>query len=412
MPRPFSSAYLHKAACDNRGRVPSPLISNSQSDPSDLTVKQKDKLLSEVRAAYDSVLAKIFLQKLNERQAISQIISESELADLVKKAMGASFRLNLSLPFTKAPDFYQTLFLSPMPQFRVREDDLTQPLSQEFDEQYIHAADTLRASHHWKLTRNHLLIRNETGSRVLIDEVVLAAIQLAQRRIAADTELDDYLADRHRGPGQPEWQARSMDGISARPDGAETKVKSWVVFQPEVDVPKQELVTGISSHGIIDYMFGVVSAEDVQHQLNVSKICLQWSGLPSPFSAEYMPSSSGCVCEAKYFTTFAQARAQALVQGAAMVVLRGRPVTNILTDGSKWEFYCCFKNQQYLADSGEFPFVAQVSRVFYVEQDLHIILRLVTLAILRDPENFLRLAQAGDESEFSVAQTPHQIFST
>lgn len=87
---------------------------------------------------------------------------------------------------------------------------------------------------------------------------------MVQRQIGSDRNLDDWLAERHRRPGQTpvNWQSRVMKGYPAEPDGSKKKVRSWVLVLPEVEIDCQELIPGLSSHGIIDYVFAIVAAEE------------------------------------------------------------------------------------------------------------------------------------------------------
>ena len=80
---------------------------------------------------------------------------------------------------------------------------------------------------------------------------MLVAIQLAQKEIMQSEELDNKLAQRHCCPG-PQWQRCSIAG---------KQVRSWIVLQPEVTIPTQQLSPTLSAYGVIDYVFGVLPAE-------------------------------------------------------------------------------------------------------------------------------------------------------
>ncbi|KAJ7209689.1 hypothetical protein GGX14DRAFT_566182 [Mycena pura] len=367
------------------------MIPTSQSDPTNLK-KNGEKAV----AACEADLAKNLLEKFALSGEFSEV-SLNTLDTLVKETLKPS----LSRPFTEGKSFFGDLFGDPE-EFGVREDDLEATPAPALTEPWVEAAKKLQATAAWKVSQNHLVVRvtrrNEAGSRVLINAVLFAAIQMVQRQIGSDRNLDDWLAERHRRPGQMSWQSRVMKGYPAEPDGSEKKVRSWVLILPEVEIDCQELIPGLSSHGIIDYVFAIVAAEEAAHQLQVSSnTWLEWKGTRDPFSSEYLAASSGCISEAKSPISFSHSRGQALVQGAAMTVIRKRPVTNILSNGKEWEFYSVFRNTQYMPGSEKsYPFIYKVSRIFDVSVDLHIILRLLCLAILRDPDDFIEQAEGVD----------------
>ncbi|KAJ7223046.1 hypothetical protein GGX14DRAFT_387421 [Mycena pura] len=300
-------------------------------------------------------------------------------------------RSSLSRPFTDGPNFFAELFEAPeTPRFRVREDNKEAgPVRTEVTAASIQAAETLKTSDQWCLMRRHLVVVNEAGPWTLIDLIMLAAIRLAQKEITQSKELDNKLAQRHCPPGCPQWQHWLMAG---------KQVRSWIALQLEVTIPTQQLSSTLSTHGIIDYGDWqsppnrcIVS--EVQQEMALSPLCLKPAGTTMPLS---LPHSTAAVSEVKSFETFKAARLQVLVQGTAVAMIKQRPTINILTDAAQWEFYVIEKIKDTLHPTK--PFKAMVTRTFNVgvlEKDLAIVLRLLPLAILHEPHDFLRLAQEG-----------------
>ncbi|KAJ6464238.1 hypothetical protein C8R47DRAFT_70337 [Mycena vitilis] len=192
------------------------------------------------------------------QHALQRIRKDPFLAG-VEEAKWAKFSENLlgdpqlpgvreSRPFEDARPFHGELF---------EDEDRLLPLAQEpantrsppaqgsapsiFEE----AAAELRLNALWKGVENHVVMGNEIPScRIVIDLVLLAAINIAQKEINGHLQLDDKLRRHHHS------LLTTEGGIG-----------SQVVLHREVDIPPQDVLPHLSFYGVVNYAFDVVSTD-------------------------------------------------------------------------------------------------------------------------------------------------------
>ncbi|KAJ6611151.1 hypothetical protein B0H10DRAFT_2057735 [Mycena sp. CBHHK59/15] len=284
----------------------------------------------------------------------------------------------LSRPFTDGKSFYADLFEGPPAPISLREDK--NPVSPAQPHPYQEAAGALQGNPLWKGVKDHIIMANETGCRTAIDMVVLTAINLAQQDIVLDDSVDTTLSQRH-----------SLPDTKCLLDGFSNEIRSWVVLQQEVEIPDQDLKVGLTFHGVLDYILGVVSTTQVDikpHRFLGAQL------YDSAFAEQTIRKSLSSIVEAKSMYTMNQnAHGQVLVQGAALCILSKRPaVVNILTNGLDWVFYKISK----VPDAGAAgkPFKASRTRMLSVlePEELPVILRLLKTSILSSPDEFEILA--------------------
>ncbi|KAJ7353646.1 hypothetical protein DFH08DRAFT_934483 [Mycena albidolilacea] len=328
-------------------------------------------------------------------------------------------------PFTEALPFFRELCDYTDQSIDIREDDA--PL----EDKYEAVAADLEENVLWKGLRDHVVMEKEVSSRTVIDMIVLTAVGLAQQQISQQPDVDDALRLRHNPEAPPRHEQ----------DGAE--LNSWVVVRQEVDIPDQLVRSGLAFHGILDYLLAVIPARKVAHRsarwgprqgfLTGSELY----GSPAG-SVNHIRKSLAAILEAKAKVPMdsIKAMAQIAAQGAALCVFTQRPsVINTLSDGVRWRFFCVEKadevspSQRPIASSSTSgpktsssrnaapgndrrsslrsasksqprkPFKISGTRmlnIFESKRDLAIVLRLLTLSILADAEEFTRLASGID----------------
>ncbi|KAJ7277833.1 hypothetical protein C8J57DRAFT_1308077 [Mycena rebaudengoi] len=329
-------------------------------------------------------------------------------------------------PFTEALPFFRELCDHSDDQtIYIREDDA--PL----EDKYEAAATELEENVLWKGLRDHVVMEKEVSSHTVIDMIVLTAVGLAQQQISQQPDVDDALRLRHNPEAPPRHE---QDG---------TELNSWVVMRQEVDIPDQLVQNGLAFHGILDYLLAIVPARKVAHR------SARWGprqgfltgsdvyGSPAG-SVNHIRKSFTSILEAKAEAPMdsVKAMAQVAAQGAALCVLtQRRLVVNTLSDGGRWRFFCIEKadqvspSQRPIASSSTSGKKASPPRnaapgndrrsslrsssksqprklfkisgtrmlnIFESKRDLAIVLRLLTLSILADAEEFTRLAFGSD----------------
>lgn len=178
--------------------------------------------------------------------------------------------------------------------------------------------------------------------------ILLTAIRLSQRRIIQEDAVDKDLAERHSFSHRP-----------VQPQGIGKKISTWILIQPEVTVPDQDLKPQFAVHGVLDYLIGMrattadgtstwsVSSSGclipftnpVKSRINTSTAgahhvvfvvspisisCSDWAPAQTKLasSTNALRGSMATICEAKSFATFddPDTEGQVLVQGASMCV--------------------------------------------------------------------------------------------
>ncbi|KAJ7282100.1 hypothetical protein C8J57DRAFT_1219840 [Mycena rebaudengoi] len=380
------------------------MLTASQSEPSALAGRKRKAIPIDAESICRSILDRL-------RQQLSTI--DDDEWETVTAAMLADPNLTktsvTSKPFTEAHPFFSDLFQDPEDRIKLIEDQksaIPQCAAAPPDaaaNPYEEAAATLRANPIWKSIREHVVMDNETSSRTVIDLIVLTAVELAQRCISEQAEVDERVCGRHHLTG-PKWSS----DVNGRPVG------SRVVLHQEVDIPGQPLLPGVALHGILDYLLGVVPADHVKEAF-----------IPTQNSLSYIGRSLASIL----VTTIDSPKAwsQVTAQGAALCVLAKRKsVINALTDGNKWIFVNISKtpdqapplqtpNNGGRRSSGRLaskqalptvtetetkkPFTVASTRILDIhgaQRDLAIVLRLLTNSILESPEIFNKLAALGN----------------
>ncbi|KAJ7695481.1 hypothetical protein B0H17DRAFT_1198700 [Mycena rosella] len=305
----------------------------------------------------------------------------------------------LSRPFTESKSFYEELFDEYSSTISLPRNDPKVPPPKD---QYQEAADALQNNPLWDTVKVHVVMNSETSCRTAIDMVVLTAVNLAQQEIGKKPAVDNALRERH-----------VLKDAKCRVDGYPHKIGSWIVLHQEVEIPDQDVRRGLAVHGIIDYLIGVTPAKRVKDQMRDHRF------LSQGFSGDIRHSMATLAeAKARLTLTAEKARAQVLVQGAAVCVMtQRRSVVNILTDGFDWIFFVISKrpNRKKLnsklakgsiqkrlnatkkpAEAPK-PFKASMtcSLNVLVPGDLAIILRLLKTAIISDATSFESLASEG-----------------
>ncbi|KAJ6462523.1 hypothetical protein C8R45DRAFT_1080631 [Mycena sanguinolenta] len=268
-------------------------------------------------------------------------------------------------------------------------DEDTQALSDNSGNKYQDAAEALKDTQHWQGVERHVMMSSEMSCRTAIDMVLIAAIDLAQKNLVENPEIDAEVSKRHNLKGP-----KCCD-----PSGR--KYASWIVLHQEVEVPDQPLTDTIAAHGVLDYLIGAVPTASVTARLNAGGQFLTRDIYGRGDTAKKIRQSMTSIQEAKAESTFADEKscAQAQAQGAAMCIDSQRgSVVNTLTDGVRWRFFQVNKNTKAKKKNGSAPrrkpFKAASTRVFNIfhGRDLEIILRLLTISILSDWADFGELA--------------------
>ncbi|KAJ7484749.1 hypothetical protein FB451DRAFT_1233396 [Mycena latifolia] len=108
----------------------------------------------------------------------------------------------------------------------------------------------------------------------------------------------------------------------------------------EVDIPDQALRKGLSFHGLLDYLLGVIPASKVQKAKQSTKF-LDRMELYGPTYVAKALRSMATIAEAKSLSTMREgaAFAQVVTQGAALCIMMKKPsVVTVLTNGTEWKF--------------------------------------------------------------------------
>ncbi|KAJ7650087.1 hypothetical protein FB45DRAFT_997234, partial [Roridomyces roridus] len=233
---------------------------------------------------------------------------------------------------------------------------------------FYKAADELRESKAWKSILNFVLVHNRMSCPTAINNILLAALDLATEMLAADKTLDEELATRF-----------DVDL------GETSGTKSWLLLHQDVIVPSTP-VANVSLHGILEYTILPVSGKLARLYLGSD----QRVGF-----LEFPEDALKCavnIVEAKQVDAFGthDMEAQVLAKGATLCVTSSRPaVITVLTDGTCWCFFVISKR----ADKNDKPFMARKTPVYHIFRPNHlaIVLRLLSLAILKPASEFSQL---------------------
>ncbi|KAF7350649.1 hypothetical protein MSAN_01625200 [Mycena sanguinolenta] len=234
-----------------------------------------------------------------------------------------------------------------------------------------------------KAVEQQVLLKEKTSSRRAIDLIISSAIEVAQKKIAQNQELDLALRARHRLEAH-NWHA---------PDDGEAG--SRVVLYNKIMIPPQLVLPQQAFYGVLDVVLAVVPSRDATDARSPGE-SHSMGDLHSPadLANRLEERLTFAILEANADKPMdsEKARAEAATQGAALCVFTGRPSVMIaLTNGLKWQFFKVTK----LANPVSQPFNIAKTHVLDVatnEPDLAIVIRLLTVAILFPAEQFGELA--------------------
>ncbi|KAJ7191641.1 hypothetical protein GGX14DRAFT_481196, partial [Mycena pura] len=286
-------------------------------------VSDSDDDVQDIKCALGKFLA------VMRRESLLSAVDADEWDDLVSRVSNTPEPLSdraLLVPFTEASPFFGEL-CGPIKTLPIRED-----LSQATDASdaiYDDAARSLQASDLWRGVQKHVVMEKSTSYRTAIDLVLLTAVNLAQRRICESPETDDALRIRHR---------------LVRAATNDLPTASWVAIQQDVDIPGQ---SGLACNGTLDYLLTIVSTDNVAHARRPGHTFLDVADVYG--SAEARLGDIHSAAAALTGITVArtarsmdrdETAVQVASQGAALCVLAKRAaVINALTNGVEWRFY-------------------------------------------------------------------------
>ncbi|KAJ6462515.1 hypothetical protein C8R45DRAFT_1080627 [Mycena sanguinolenta] len=366
------------------------MLSSSQSESSGLKRKAEEPL--DAAAVYKYVLDDL------RKDALADV-SQPQWRRILSKALRNPKLLKLDTlwsrrPFTDGWNFAEEVIEEDQDGLHVDED--TQAPSDNSGNKYQDAAEALKHMQHWQGVERHVMMSSEMSCRTAIDMVLIAAIDLAQKNLVENHEIDAEVSKRHK-----------LKGPKCR-DPSGRKYASWIVLHQEVEVPDQPLTDTIAAHGVLDYLIGAVPTASVTARLNAGGQFLTRDIYGRGDTAKKIRQSMTSIQEAKAESTFADEKscAQAQAQGAAMCIASQRgSVVNTLTDGVRWQFFQVSKNTKAKKKNGSAPrrkpFKAASTRVFNIfhGRDLEIILRLLTISILSDGADFAELAAGSRQNK-------------
>ncbi|KAJ7219888.1 hypothetical protein B0H12DRAFT_1078490 [Mycena haematopus] len=268
--------------------------------------------------------------------------------------------------------------------------------SAPLDPTYDAAATALEQNVLWQGIREHIIHSHEASCRTAIDMVVLTAVDLAQRQIEGNSNVDEHLRAGH-----------SLSGLKSSRSNR-PPVHSWVVLPQGVSIPDQQVLPSLAFHGTIDYLLAIISAVDARRaggddNFVMKRELVAHDGLRSGLLGilEATPDSPFRSCKSW---------AQVTTQGAALCVMTGRAsIINALTDGRCWRFSRVSKttvldptkrkSKRLSAEAREpkpklTPFTTVGTPVYNIanHRDLAIVLRLLTISILSPAEDFESLS--------------------
>ncbi|KAJ6584102.1 hypothetical protein DFH09DRAFT_266625 [Mycena vulgaris] len=364
------------------------MLPTSSSTPSGLGSKRRLSDFDDDLEIYTRVMNMLWADEAIKSR-FSGTNGHKEWKQLTKRTLKKNFP-KISKPFTEGGAFYQEVFSSTDGQLDVKEIEmdngttLEDPREPVLVDKYQQAADALIKNPLWVRVKKHVLVKNETGCRTVIDMVVLAAIDIAQQELSSDPTLDNEVCERYEFQ-RPERPKRCLPS---------DKLRSWILMNQEVTIPDQDLKAGLAFHGIPDYMVSVVNAAKV-HPFPTRFLRALEAGVYSSDTVKGHGVAS--IMEAKSHSTMdsSDARAQVLVQGAALCVYtKRRTVVNVLTDGTMWKFHTVSKTPDEELNEGDKPFQASETCALDVLHPGHlaIVIRLLTAAILFPAEDFKSFA--------------------
>ncbi|KAJ6501901.1 hypothetical protein C8R45DRAFT_1091827 [Mycena sanguinolenta] len=114
----------------------------------------------------------------------------------------------------------------------------------------------------WVKTLRHVQLHFKASSRTVIDSILIWASDIAQNLIIRFPELDKSLQLRH-GFGDQKGAVEIDDQVH--------DIHSWVALHQGITVPPQILSPGVSFHGKLNYVVGILDASMVDEDLNDGK---------------------------------------------------------------------------------------------------------------------------------------------
>ncbi|KAJ7150303.1 hypothetical protein C8R46DRAFT_1124559 [Mycena filopes] len=401
----------------------------------------KRRLPQEVNAP--AIYSHLF-ERLRSETSLGGILDEAQWARMTEPLLKDA-RLPPCTPSRVSAPFTDTLtFLSELVSDHVEDigtaEDHTKRLADSNSvftlddppvDRYAEASASLTSNPLWVDLFRHSVQAHGASCRSVTHLVVIAAIRLAQDELARHEELDIALAQRHYS----EFESEPTHKCEAHPGSG--SARNWVVLHQNLDVPAQNVLPQLELHGILDYLVGVVPANEARVELhrNVNVPIMASSLFPGTTLANELRQGFSSILEAKSESTLSSTKffAQAIGQGAAMCTLGGRAcVITTLTDGIQWQFLVVEKAQ---AEAGQkrarastslappaskrrtssrlkasasssrpdpvlqevpvpLPFRASRTRLFDISRrprDLAIVLRLLVLSFIEKPESFKAL---------------------
>ncbi|KAJ7643433.1 hypothetical protein DFH06DRAFT_1136848 [Mycena polygramma] len=250
------------------------------------------------------------------------------------------------------------------------------------------AAAELRLNPLWKDMEKHVVIDNERPyCRIAIDLVLLTAMNLAQKQIDKDPQLDSEL-------GRRRFLPKTNPGV----------VGSRVVLHTGVDIPPQDVLPHLSVHGALDYAFSVV------HSKNGPLMTRAGLHIREHFLSHFKQPGGSVQVAMNTSESMLTSSARVAVQAAALCVLwQSTHIVNALTDGVRWRFLVVEELSSTtspkptptptrptppLGFESPRPFKSSATRMFDIfahdGRGLAIVLRLLTVMILESPEDFAK----------------------
>ncbi|KAF7364024.1 hypothetical protein MSAN_01061100 [Mycena sanguinolenta] len=249
---------------------------------------------------------------------------------------------------------------------------------------FSEAATALQQCPMWVKTSRHVQLHLEVSSRTVIDSILIWASDIAQDLIIRFPELDESLQLRH-GFGPQKGTVKIGDQVH--------DIHSWVALHQGITIPPQIVSPGVSLHGKLNYVAGILDASMVDEDLNDGKRLRNLNVSTGLQRANFVN-----ITEANSLNIMAQHYDQALGEGAAICAYADRNSTvDVLTNGFLWSFIQVQKSStvktQQLNSAEAKPFKYALTRQLDIERDLTMILKLLVLAILGDADDFHLLSE-------------------
>ncbi|KAF7350648.1 hypothetical protein MSAN_01625100 [Mycena sanguinolenta] len=273
-----------------------------------------------------------------------------------------------SQTFAEAHAFYSDFFEVERPgEITMDEDTDKDVLQNEKTHRFREAAAAFQDNMLWKAAKQHLRVKDDSGCRMAIDFIILDAIKLAQKEISQNEAVDLALRARHHLE-EHNWR-----------DPEAGEAGSWVGLHHKVkiDTSDQVVLPGIALHGVLDLVMTVIPACDAKDALQSAARHLTMNALYAPQNFQKRPQIAprhrGRRGERRQ--TYGERRVLegGGYAGSFPLRLYGQAVAKIPDPDSK-------------------PFKVASTRMLDISQDLAIVIRLLTLAMLWSAEQFAELA--------------------